>query len=503
MSPHRPDRGHRDRAPRADREGFSSEFFKLDLPEDVKAGIHDAGFAEMTPVQRESMPQLLRGEDLIGQAQTGTGKTACFLLTIFTRALRDIRPREKDPIALILSPTRELAIQTYKEALTLGKYVDLRFGLFYGGEDYRKQEQHLAAGVDVAVGTPGRLLDFVRKGRLRLGDVRLLVIDEADRLLDLGFYEEMTAILKRLPPKDERQSMMFSATFDQRAQRLARQYMRAPSFIEIEPENLTAEGIDETLFHVDKERKFELLLGLLEREPVPRGLIFTNMKISAAYVAERLRRNGYSVELLTGDLPQNRRTRVLDSFRKGEVALLVASDVASRGLHVEDVSHVFNYDVPQDPEDYVHRIGRTARAGKTGKAYTLACDEYVYNLPAIEAYLKRRVPFVLPHEEEFGHDKTEGFGSLRDFARRERRRQREAGGDDRGGARRRPTGKYPERARTPRVPPGRPPKRPAPGVAVARSDAPSNPGPPGEAGEKKKRRRRGGRNRKGAPAATE
>jgi len=431
--PHRPDHGHRQRVKDRPKQAWISEFQELDLPESVMEGIKDAGFTKMTPIQREALPITLDGRDIIGQAQTGTGKTAAFLITIFSRLIRFDQPDHKTPRSLILAPTRELAIQTHKEAQFLGKHTELRAGVFYGGADYRKQERTLEGGVDLAIGTPGRVLDFIRRGRLRVNRVRYLVIDEADRLLDMGFYEELTSILRRLPPKNERQSMMFSATIERGTRVIANQYLSNPAFVEIEPENITAEGIDEMLFHVEREMKLPLLLGLLEREEVSKGLIFANMKITAGFLAEKLERNGYNVALLTGDLPQNRRLRVLDEFRSGKVPLLVASDVASRGLDIEDVSHIFNYDVPQDPEDYVHRIGRTARAGKTGVAYTLACDEYVLNLPAIESFIKRPVPFRHPRDEDFGIDKAEDF-DFQTYRRRERSRK----GSSRPGSGRRP-----------------------------------------------------------------
>ncbi|MCZ7584230.1 MAG: DEAD/DEAH box helicase [Deltaproteobacteria bacterium] len=437
--PHRRDYGHRHRGKDRQKTAWTSEFQELDLPASVMDGIRDAAFTEMTPIQRQALPILLEGGDLMGQAQTGTGKTATFLLAIFAGILREGGHGERDPLALILSPTRELAIQTHKEAQLLGKHTGLRAGIYYGGKDYRKQEASLDAGIDLAIGTPGRLLDFMRRGQLRLGRVRFLVIDEADRLLDLGFYEELTAILRRLPPKEKRQSLVFSATLDQRAQKLARQYLARPASVEIEPENITAEGINEMLFHVEREMKVRLLLGLLAREDVPKGLIFANTKIVAGFLAEKLRRNGYQCALLTGDLPQNKRLRVLEEFTAGRVRLLVASDVASRGLHIDDVTHIVNFDVPQDPEDYVHRIGRTARAGKTGTAYTLACDEYVYHLPDIEAYIKRSIPFEHADERFFGKDQAEDF-DIRAFKRQERSSRgprREGGGGRQRGSRRR------------------------------------------------------------------
>lgn len=372
-------------------------------------GVREVGFIEMTPIQKVALPITLSGRDLIGQAQTGTGKTAAFLITLFTRIMNMDGERGKIPAALILSPTRELALQTYKEAVTLGGHTGLRFGVFFGGKDYRKQEMTLERGVDIAIGTPGRVLDFIRQRRLRVDRIAFLVIDEADRLMDLGFQEELWAIFRRLPPPEKRQSLLFSATIDARTRQIAGRFMVSPALVEIEPEHITAEGIEEMVYHVERETKFRMLLTLLLKEEVPRGMIFANTKVVAGLIAEKLKRNGFSAELMTGDLAQNTRIRILDGFREGNVPLLVCSDVASRGLHIDNVTHIFNYDVPQDPEDYVHRIGRTARAGKTGKAYTLACDEYVFNLPAIETLIKRRIPFEISTAEELVDDNAVAF----------------------------------------------------------------------------------------------
>ncbi|MCB1152006.1 DEAD/DEAH box helicase [bacterium] len=436
--PHRPVRGHHDRgAAKKDKpdKNWHSEFQKLHLPDEVLAGIQDLDFTEMTPIQREALPTALAGEDLIGQAQTGTGKTATFLIAMMTQILRAEQQKgEKlhDPRGFILSPTRELAIQTHKEAVILGRHTGLRFGVFYGGKDYRRQERSLEDGIDVAIGTPGRMLDFMRQNLLRVNDVQFLVIDEADRLLDMGFYEELNAILRRLPKKEERQSLMFSATFEQKARKLATNYMNRPSFVEIEPENITAEGIDEKLFHVDRDEKFRLLLGILQRVSVDRGMIFANTKLMAGFITEKLKRNGFEAGLLTGDLTQNKRLRVLEDFKNGKFPLLVCSDVASRGLHIDDVSHIINYDVPSDAEDYVHRIGRTARVGKTGVAYTLACDEYVYNLAAIEKYIQRHIPSDIPDENAFAEDMAANY-DIRAHKRHERSLRHKDGGAGHGG----------------------------------------------------------------------
>lgn len=402
-----------------------TRFESLKLPESVRDGINRAGFVQMTPVQSESLPAILAGKDLCAQAQTGTGKTATFLISMFTHLLgQDLKGRKK-PSALVLAPTRELAVQIYKEGLALGKHTGLRLMAVYGGEGFHRQEKALREGVDIVIGTPGRLLDFMRRRVLDVREVNHLVIDEADRLMDLGFWDELRNILRRLPDPDKRQSMLFSATLDSRTRKIAREYMNRPINVTIQPEQITAEGIDQVVYHVDRDMKFRLLLGILGREEVPKGLIFTNMKITAAWLVEKLQAHGYKdVGLLTGDLRQSVRNRVLEKFKKDKLPLLVASDVASRGLHIDDVTHIINYDVPQDPEDYVHRIGRTARAGKKGKAFTLACDQYVYSLPEIEALLTLPIPSQVPYDEDYGEDRTPDF-TVRELFAREKKRKRE------------------------------------------------------------------------------
>ncbi|UCF89690.1 MAG: DEAD/DEAH box helicase [bacterium] len=391
------------------------------------AGIRDAGFTEMTPVQGRSLPITLEGQDVCAQAQTGTGKTAAFLITLFARILQSgPPPRRREPLALILAPTRELALQIYREGQLLGKNTGLRLAAIYGGEGFNRQESVLKAGTDVVIGTPGRLLDFMRRKILDLRQIQYLVIDEADRMLDLGFWDELRNIFRQLPSSDKRQSLLFSATLDRRTRAIARDFMNRPRDVEVRPEKLAAEGIDQMVYHVDREMKFPLLLGILKKEEVPKGLIFTNMKITASWLVRKLKDHGFTdIGLLTGDLRQSARNRVLERFKLGKLPLLIASDVASRGLHIDDVTHIINYDVPQDPEDYVHRIGRTARAGKRGKAYTLACDQYVYSLPSIEELLADKIPSQIPFDEDFGQDLTPEFTIRRMMAleRDEKRRR--------------------------------------------------------------------------------
>ena len=405
----------------------SQSFSSLDLPEKVMAGIRDAGFVEMTPVQSRSLPMALEGKDVCAQAQTGTGKTAAFLITVFSRILSaGVPSKRRDPLALVLAPTRELALQIYREGELLGKHTGLRLAAIYGGEGFNRQEEALKRGTDVVIGTPGRLIDFMRRNILNLGQIQFLVIDEADRMLDLGFWDELKNIFRRLPSADKRQSLLFSATLDRRTRAIAREFMNRPKDVEIRPEKLAADGIDQMIYHVDRDMKFPLLLGILRKEEVPKGLIFTNMKITASWLVHKLKEHGITdIGLLTGDLRQSARNRVLERFKLGKLPLLIASDVASRGLHIDDVTHIINYDVPQDPEDYVHRIGRTARAGKRGKAYTLACDQYVYTLPAIEELLSDKIPSQIPYDEDFGEDKTPEFTirKMMTLEREEKRRR--------------------------------------------------------------------------------
>ncbi|MEW6443542.1 MAG: DEAD/DEAH box helicase [bacterium] len=421
-----------------------NEFETLGLPEPVLAGIRDAGFVRMTPIQRLGLPITLAGQDLCGQAQTGTGKTATFLITLFARFLPELDPRHIQPLALVLAPTRELAQQIWREGMALGLHTPFRLVAVYGGEGFTEQEARLRAGVDVVVGTPGRLLDFMRRGVLDVSKIRFLVIDEADRLLDMGFWDELRDILRKLPPAKKRQSMLFSATLDHRSKRIASAHMNAPQDVAVQPEQVTAEGVDQLVYHVSKDKKFPLLTGILSREDVTKGLIFANMKITVTWLARKLKEHGYQVEMLTGDMAQGARNKVLDRFKRGSVPLLVASDVASRGLHIDDVTHIINYDVPQDPEDYVHRIGRTARAGKRGKAYTLACDDCCWYLPAIEELIGSSLPFEIPGDQDFGEDRTPHL-TVHRMLRESRQQRRDRPRYEAGRSRPRPPSRQPLR----------------------------------------------------------
>ncbi len=368
-------------------------FSSYDLPDEVRWGIVEAGFAFATPIQEKVLPLALAGRDVAGQAQTGTGKTAAFLITIFARLLRQPRVKPaRGPRALIVAPTRELVVQIRDEAIQLGRHTGLEALAVFGGIDYHRQRDAVRRVPDLLVGTPGRLLDYEQQGATTFRDVEILVIDEADRMFDMGFIRDLRRILRRCPPYNKRQTMLFSATLSIRVMELAYEHTNNAEKIEIEPERVLAHGIREILYHVSSAEKFRLLLGLLEREGGRRILIFVNRRSTAAELVRGLSANGYPTRALAGDVPQDRRLRILNDFKDGKLAVLVATDVASRGLHIEGVSHVINYDLPQDSEDYVHRIGRTGRAGAEGDAVSFACEDYVFSLDAIEKRVGRKIP---------------------------------------------------------------------------------------------------------------
>jgi ATP-dependent RNA helicase RhlB len=364
-----------------------------DLPPEVRQGIADAGFVRATPIQEKALPIALAGRDVAGQAQTGTGKTAAFLITIFTRLLRS-HPKTpaRGPRALVVAPTRELVVQIDAEAKLLGAHTGLTTLAVFGGIDYRKQREALRRRPDVLAGTPGRLLDYEQQGATTFRDVEVLVIDEADRMFDMGFIRDLRRILRRCPPYDARQTMLFSATLSPRVMELAYEHTNNAEKVEIEPERVGAHGITEVLYHVSTREKLALLLGLLAKEGGSRVLIFVNRRTTAVELVRALSANGYPTRALAGNVPQDKRLKILRDFKEGRLAVLVATDVASRGLHIEGVSHVVNYDLPQDAEDYVHRIGRTGRAGALGTAVSIACEDYVFSLDAIQKLIGREIP---------------------------------------------------------------------------------------------------------------
>ncbi|MDR0400887.1 MAG: DEAD/DEAH box helicase [Treponema sp.] len=359
------------------------------------------------PVQEQVLANAFSGQDLYVQSQTGTGKTAAFLVVIFQRLLtEDILAGKK---AIIMVPTRELAVQVEEEAKVLGKYLPFQVASFYGGVGYAQQIQMLRDNAQILVGTPGRVLDLNQSGRMNLMDIAFLVLDEADRMFDMGFYPDLRKLIKVVPPADRRQTMLFSATLNAWVKNLAWEYTKNPFEIEIEPETVTVEEVEQFLYHVPSEDKMRLLLGILEREKPESAIIFCNTKRYTEIIAKRLRLNGYTCEFIIGDLPQVKRLKVIDDVKAGKIHYLAATDVAARGLDIEGLSMVINYDLPAESENYVHRIGRTARAGKTGKAITLASEQDVYELPDIERYIGKKIPSEIATEELYAQeDKSSG-----------------------------------------------------------------------------------------------
>lgn len=367
------------------------QFDELPIPARVLRGISEAGFSKCTPIQEQTLPITLTGTDIAGQAQTGTGKTAAFLISLFTRLLANERPAGR-PRALILAPTRELVVQIEADAKQLGAHCGFAVQAIYGGVDYMKQKNALLDGADIIVGTPGRLIDYLKQKIYSLKDIEVLVIDEADRMFDLGFIADLRFILRKLPPFEKRQNLMFSATLNPRVMELAYEFMNTPTKVSVTPETMTAERVEQLLFHCSRKEKFSLLLGLLRRDGMARTMIFINTKREAEHLYNLLNANSFPCKVISGDVEQRKRMKILDDFRDGTLPILIATDVASRGLHIDGVSHVINYDLPQDCEDYVHRIGRTARAGAEGKAISLADEDGAFFLEAIEEYIKIKIP---------------------------------------------------------------------------------------------------------------
>jgi len=360
-------------------------------------GIRQAGFVVCTPIQAQTLPLALAGRDVAGQAQTGTGKTAAFLVALYQALLTRPAPAARGATsvrALIVAPTRELAVQIHRDALTLGAHTGLRHTVVFGGIDYEKQRQTLSEGCDVLIGTPGRLIDYFKQHVFDLKSAQVVVLDEADRMFDLGFIADIRYILRRLPPPERRQSMLFSATLSHRVLELAYEHMNNPELVRIEPDKMTVDRVRQLMYYPAMDEKVPLLIGLLHQSEAHRTLVFVNTRRSAERLEAVLRANGFHAQALSGDVPQGKRLRFLRDFHDGRLAVLIATDVASRGLHIPDVSHVFNFDLPQDPADYVHRIGRTARAGAEGDAISFACEEYAVALPEIESYVGHKIPFA-------------------------------------------------------------------------------------------------------------
>ena len=416
-------------------------FSSLDLVPSVQEGLKKAGFTHATPIQSLTLPFALEGKDVAGQAQTGTGKTAAFLLTIFQRLLES--PREepgKNPRALVLAPTRELALQIHKDALLLGSETGLRFALAYGGVDYEKQRKVLEEGVDILIGTPGRIIDYFKQKVFNLRRIDVMVLDEADRMFDLGFIKDIRYVLRRLPPMGERQCLMFSATLSHRVLELAYEHMNEPELLKVETEKVTADHVHQSVYYPSNEEKLPLLIGLLRRIDSGRVMVFSNTRAVTDRIQRTLEANGLHAASISGAVPQKKRQTLLKRFHDGEIPVLVATDVAARGLHIPDVTHVINFDLPQDAPDYVHRIGRTARLGARGEAISFACEHYAFHLPEIEEYIGYSIPM-----DQAG---PELLPEIKRVARNPRRQD----GRKRGG---RPAGRHGQRASGDNASPGR------------------------------------------------
>ena len=517
-------------------------FSTFDLHPDLLAGLEGAGFTRCTPIQAMTLPVALPGGDVAGQAQTGTGKTLAFLVAVINRlltrpALADRKP--EDPRALILAPTRELAIQIHKDAVKFGSDLGLKFALVYGGVDYDKQRELLQAGADVIIATPGRLIDYVKQHKVvSLHACEICVLDEADRMFDLGFIKDIRFLLRRMPERGTRQTLLFSATLSHRVLELAYEHMNEPQKLVVETEHITAAKVRQKLYYPADEEKIPLLIGLLSRSEGARTMVFVNTKAFVERVARALERAGYRVGVLSGDVPQKKRESLLKKFQAGQLEILVATDVAARGLHIDGVSHVYNYDLPFDAEDYVHRIGRTARLGAEGDAISFACERYGMSLPDIEAYIDQKIPgehvtpemlVALPRKPREGVEANaeagESIGEIFKEVREARAAEDAKRGGGRGAARtggrgeRSPGGGRGERAgageRRERGP--RPPRKPridgeaadpaviaatsATATATASAPSPGVATSEGERPERKRRRRRGGRRIEGQDAA--
>ena len=481
-------------------------FDELDLPESVQEGIRDAGFTHCTPIQALTLPPALKGEGVAGQAHTGTGKTAAYLITAYNTLLKNepvkLTGREGEkaaPRCLIIAPTRELVAQIHHDAEVLGAHTGLKMVVIYGGIDYDKQRSTLAAGVDILVGTPGRLIDYFKQGIYTLKGIQVAILDEADRMFDLGFIKDIRYFFHRMPPYDERQSMLFSATLDPRVMELAYEHMDIREMLAVDTGRKTASKVKQNMYHVASDEKLALLLGILKDESPERTLVFVNTRREAGWLEQRLIRADFAARALTGDVEQRKRLRYLRQFIDGEVDILIATDVASRGLHIPNVSHVINFDLPDDKEDYVHRVGRTARAGAEGTAISFCCDRYCLNLPAIQEFLNFPIPTSLPPAELFADEELvrHALGGPKGYVEREKRpkgRPGDRGGrGGRSGDRGRGRGRGPQR----RSAEGGEPPRPA----KPKDKNGANPTATAAEGTPKRKRRRR-RRRGGAKAAT-
>jgi ATP-dependent RNA helicase RhlB len=384
-------------------QGGRTRFHDLDLHPTLLRGIADLGFEYCSPIQAAILPQTLQGSDAIGKAQTGTGKTAAFLITVFNDLLNHPPPGERyvgEPRALVIAPTRELVMQIAADAADLSKHTNLNVITLIGGMDYQKQLNRLGTQVvDLVVATPGRLIDFMTRGDISLAYIEILVLDEADRMLDMGFIPQVKRIVRATPRKEDRQTLLFSATFSHDIITLSQQWTFEPITVEIEPERIAAQDVEQRVYMLGSSQRTRVLINLLRDPAVTSVIVFANRRDQVRRLHERLRRAGVNAGLLSGEIPQNKRTRTLDDFKRGVLKVLVATDVAGRGIHVDGVSHVVNYNLPEDPEDYVHRIGRTGRAGAKGVSISFATEDDAFVLPDIEALLGQRLHCQTPPDE--------------------------------------------------------------------------------------------------------
>lgn len=431
------------------------KFTEFSLHESLLQGIEGAGYVDCTPVQEQVLKSSLEGRDLYVQSQTGTGKTAAYLTSVIQELLT--RGESAGKKALVMVPTRELAVQVQEEAQKLAKFTSLKCASFYGGVGYDKQVASLKKGVDIMIGTPGRVIDLNHGNQMDLSSVAFLVIDEADRMFDMGFYPDLRTLIKVLPSSEQRQTMLFSATLNSYVKNLAWEYTRNPAEITIAAENITVDEIAQELFHVSSDDKMKLLLGIISHEKPESLIVFCNTKKSCEIVAKRLKMNGFESEFIIGDLPQKKRLTIMDKFKAGAIKCLVATDVAARGIDVNDLAMVINYDLPNEAENYVHRIGRTARAGKSGKAFTFCSEQDVYSLPPIERYIEKSIPSCVADESMFAEDKSAGvyikldsyhedYNDKSEFGRRRAaEHNRKNGNSDRRRASKKGSGRYSSR----------------------------------------------------------
>ncbi len=386
----------------AEKEG-ETRFLDLDLQPDLLRGIAQLGFQYCSPIQAQVLPHTLEGLDAIGKAQTGTGKTAAFLITIFNDLMSNPLDGERfvgEPRALVIAPTRELVMQIAADAKELGRYTGIKIATLIGGMDYQKQLNRLQNDiVDLVVATPGRLIDFMGRRDIYLDRVEILVLDEADRMLDMGFIPQVKRIVRATPQKSHRQTLLFSATFDQDIINLSQQWTYEPVHVEIEPEHVATDSVDQRVYMCSSDERYRVINNLLRTPEASSVIVFANRRDQVRRLFERLKKAGLPCGVLSGEVPQNKRTRTLDDFKRGRIKVLVATDVAGRGIHVDGVSHVINYNLPEDPEDYVHRIGRTGRAGATGVSISFASEDDAFLLPDIEQLLGHKLDCEHPPED--------------------------------------------------------------------------------------------------------